>query len=316
MLAACVLPVLIVAQSQRPINPNEPPPQGQRLEANDGDTVVIRTGARVRIVHRSDGTARLIYNAATRSLTILVDRSNASGAPDGTVDGSYRFDGLDGAWPLAERWQGRAVIDEYQMPQGTVHVGMGISTDAGLIQLFSGAPSSTGAQAYLDSRAVAVLHYRSGGGGGLTPGMDFDRAEQYVAQQAQREAGMGSGIVGSVRMSAGESAPGGVILTTPGSGLAPVRVGGSIRMPRKIVDAQPVYPAIAQSARVQGVVILEITIAADGTVQDAKVLRSIPLLDQAALDCVRQWKYEPTQLNGASVPVILTATVNFTLQNP
>jgi protein TonB len=46
------------------------------------------------------------------------------------------------------------------------------------------------------------------------------------------------------------------------------------------------------------------------------VLRSIPLLDQAALDCVRQWKFEPTQLNGAPVPVIMTVTVNFTLQAP
>ena len=54
--------------------------------------------------------------------------------------------------------------------------------------------------------------------------------------------------------------------------------------------------------------------AINGTVTDAKVLRSIPLLDAAALDAVRQWVFTPTTLNGQAVPVIMTVTVNFTLQ--
>ncbi len=79
-------------------------------------------------------------------------------------------------------------------------------------------------------------------------------------------------------------------------------------------DVKPVYPPIAQSARVSGVVIIEATIGADGRVKDAKVLRSIPLLDQAALDAVKQWQFTPTLLNSVPVPVIMTVTVNFTLQ--
>ena len=59
--------------------------------------------------------------------------------------------------------------------------------------------------------------------------------------------------------------------------------------------------------------ILEVLVGEDGAVSNARVLRSIPLLDQAALDAVRQWRYEPTLLNGAPTPVIMTATVNFTL---
>ena len=94
---------------------------------------------------------------------------------------------------------------------------------------------------------------------------------------------------------------------------APVRVGGAIKQPTKVRDARPVYPPIAQSARVQGVVIIEAVIGPDGKVQEAKVLRSIPLLDAAALDAVRQWQYTPTLLNGIPVPVIMTVTVNFTL---
>ena len=76
----------------------------------------------------------------------------------------------------------------------------------------------------------------------------------------------------------------------------------------------PLYPAIAQSARVQGIVIIEATIGADGRVTDVTVLRSIPLLDAAALTAVRQWEFSPTLLNGIPVPVIMTVTVNFTLQ--
>jgi protein TonB len=93
-----------------------------------------------------------------------------------------------------------------------------------------------------------------------------------------------------------------------------VRVGGNIKPPQKLKHVNPVYPPIAQSARVQGIVIIEATIGPSGAVQDAKVLRSIPLLDQAALDAVRQWQFTPTLLNGVPVPVIMTVTVQFTLQ--
>ena len=64
----------------------------------------------------------------------------------------------------------------------------------------------------------------------------------------------------------------------------------------------------------QGVVIIEARIEADGTVGDARVLRSIPMLDDAAVGAVRQWEFTPTLMNGVPVPVIMTVTVNFTLQ--
>jgi TonB family protein len=94
--------------------------------------------------------------------------------------------------------------------------------------------------------------------------------------------------------------------------MAPLRVGGQIQAPQKIKDVKPVYPATAQSARVGGAVTIEATIGPDGKVIDAKVVRSVPLLDQAALDAVRQWEYLPTLLNGVPVPVLVTVTINFT----
>jgi TonB family protein len=90
-----------------------------------------------------------------------------------------------------------------------------------------------------------------------------------------------------------------------------VRVGGTIGPPIKTYDVRPVYPPEAKDAGIQGVVIIEATIGADGKVKDAKVLRSIPQLDQAAVDAVRQWEFTPTVLNGVPVPVIITVTVSF-----
>ena len=97
-------------------------------------------------------------------------------------------------------------------------------------------------------------------------------------------------------------------------GLAPVRVGGAIKPPVKLVNVPPVYPEEAKASQVQGVVIIEAIIDTAGNVSETRVLRSIPLLDQAAVDAVKQWQFTPTLMNGSPVPVIMTTTVNFTLQ--
>jgi TonB family protein len=105
--------------------------------------------------------------------------------------------------------------------------------------------------------------------------------------------------------------------TSPASGQQagmPMRIGGTISPPTKTKDFAPVYPPEAQQARISGVVILEATVGEDGKVRSARVLRSIPLLDQAAINAVQQWEYTPTLLNGVAVPIIMTVTVNFTLQ--
>ena len=100
----------------------------------------------------------------------------------------------------------------------------------------------------------------------------------------------------------------------PTAGQAPVRVGGDIKEPRKIYDAKPTYPPAAQAAGVQGIVIVEAIIGVDGRVSSAKILRSVPMLEEAAIDAVSQWVYEPTLLSGVPVPVVMTVTVNFTLK--
>ena len=104
-----------------------------------------------------------------------------------------------------------------------------------------------------------------------------------------------------------------VIAKPPEPAPGPVRVGSTIRQPMKIGGSDPVYPPMARAAGIQGIVIIEATIGADGHVVNARILRSMPLLDEAALEAVRSWEYTPTLLNGVPVPVIMTVTVQFTL---
>ena len=90
-----------------------------------------------------------------------------------------------------------------------------------------------------------------------------------------------------------------------------MRVGGDIRPPTKIRDVRPAYPDVALQAHVAGVVVLEVRIEPDGSVSEARVLRSIPLLDQAAIDAVRQWRFTPTIVNGYNQVTVSPGGIKF-----
>jgi protein TonB len=100
----------------------------------------------------------------------------------------------------------------------------------------------------------------------------------------------------------------------PPAPVVPVRMHSGIRAPQKIVHVAPIYPALAQSVRKEGIVIIEATIDLEGNVVATKVLRPAQFLEDAAVFAVRQWKFTPALLNGVPIPVIMTVTVNFTLQ--
>src|SRR5579875_1698216 len=92
-----------------------------------------------------------------------------------------------------------------------------------------------------------------------------------------------------------------------------IRVGGQVEAAKLIYGPSPEYPPLAKMARIQGTVRLEAIISKDGTIQDLKVLSGHPLLVKAALDAVKQWRYQPTLLNGEPVEVVTEIDVNFTL---
>jgi TonB family protein len=126
---------------------------------------------------------------------------------------------------------------------------------------------------------------------------DAERLLQSALEQVRNEA--------SAQLLSRPAAPGGT---------APVRVGGEIKEPQKIKNVAPVYPEDAKNARVEGQVIIEATIGVDGKVKNGRVLRGVPLFNQAALDAVNQWVYSPTTLNGVPVEVVMTVVVNFVLK--
>jgi periplasmic protein TonB len=92
-----------------------------------------------------------------------------------------------------------------------------------------------------------------------------------------------------------------------------IRVGGQVEAAKLIYRPTPEYPPLAKMARIEGTVRLEAVISKDGTIQDLKVLSGHPLLVKAALDAVKQWRYQPTLLNGDPVEVVTEIDVNFTL---
>lgn len=123
--------------------------------------------------------------------------------------------------------------------------------------------------------------------------------------------GIDSIISGFDAGSVGVDAPPASVVVAP---QVPVVVGGNIKAPTRIKYVAPAYPDLAQKAHVQGVVIIEAVIGVDGRVEQARILRSQPLLDDAALTAVRAWEYTPTLLNGRPTAVVMTVTVVFRLE--
>jgi Ca-activated chloride channel family protein len=98
--------------------------------------------------------------------------------------------------------------------------------------------------------------------------------------------------------------------------VAPMSVGGNVQESKILLRVDPVYPEAARRARVSGIVMVEISVDENGNVAQARVIRGHPLLDEAAVNAVKQWKYSPTLLNGVPIPVVATATVVFNPSDP
>jgi len=107
----------------------------------------------------------------------------------------------------------------------------------------------------------------------------------------------------------------GAALPPPPKAAAPSRIkqGGNVTAASIVTQTRPVYPALARQARIQGNVLLHAIIDKDGKVAQLEVVSGHPLLVQAALDAVKQWRYKPTLLNGDPVEVDTQITVTFTM---
>ena len=124
--------------------------------------------------------------------------------------------------------------------------------------------------------------------------------------------GIAGGVFGGIP---GQGIIGGAALPPPPKAAAPSRIkqGGNVTAASILSQTRPVYPALARQARIQGSVVLHAIIDKDGKVAQLEVVSGHPLLVQAALDAVKQWRYKPTLLNGDPVEVDTTITVTFTM---
>jgi protein TonB len=143
------------------------------------------------------------------------------------------------------------------------------------------------------SAAVGVVGGVPGGVPGGTPG------------------GVIGGIIGSVPTAAPPPPP----VKEPPKPQVPkqIRVGGNVQAAKLISQPRPAYPPLARQARIQGTVRFNAVIGRDGTIQNLTLVSGHPLLVPSATEAVRQWRYQPTLLNGEPVEVVTVIDVNFTL---
>ena len=143
-----------------------------------------------------------------------------------------------------------------------------------------------------------------------------------IPNQIRPEEGLDLGVDGGVAGGVEGGVPGGVVggvvgglpMEAPPPPARVVRIGGQIAQPKLIRQVKPIYPDLAVQSRVSALVILEAEVDTRGYVKTVKVLRGHPLFDEAALEAVKQWRYQPLLLNGEPTGFILTVTVNFNLQ--
>ncbi len=99
----------------------------------------------------------------------------------------------------------------------------------------------------------------------------------------------------------------------PSAPAAPLPVGGEVKQAKLISSVAPAYPALAKTQRVSGNVLVDALIDANGRVTSMKVVSGPTLLQQAAMDALKQWKYQPASLDGKPVSMHLAVTIQFRL---
>lgn len=263
--------------------------EGRIIEARDGDTVIVRENMRVRVVKRTSGVVRISVNQARGFVLVMLDKGG-----DGVADWAYRFD-IDQPYPLDAPWEGAADVDEYFEPGRPS--GIAVVTPQGVIQFLSGPPGDKGPHAVPNALAIV----RTGGSRGGVVSDAFDVVESYWLEGRENEYRPGRGQGASVRTSLSMKA-----LPPTADGSMPPE---AFVAPRRIHRVDAEYPETARAANVKGIVIVEINVGVDGTVNKVRVLRSIPLLDDAAVAAVRQWRYDPARRHGQPVEQTTTEGV-------
>ena len=159
-----------VAATAQVLSP--PAPSGRQLQVGDGDIVIVDGDDRVSLVRRRQAHVRVVADESARTVLVIADwGTRESVAPDGRVNRTWRFAGIDGRWPLESRWEGVVVLMVPEMPPMSAGPSLTLETPAGAVAFVGGPPRSVAAD------ASVVLRYESLSGGGRE-GSTFDEAER------------------------------------------------------------------------------------------------------------------------------------------
>lgn len=306
MIQLCLVSSLAAQPRPRRMPPmRPPPPDGRQIDAADGDTIRIQGDDRVNVVRQRTAEVRVVFDAERRTALVIADWGTLEDAkPDGGVNRTWLFRELEGAWPLDARWQGSATIVEPESLRGgtaTASATLTIETPAGPVVFIPGRPGPR-----MPVPPGAVLWHLEVSGGG-PDGVSFDEAEQYArssnAQWSFRSTnGLPFGIPGGggpARVTAG-AAP------APPSPAFPQRSPVPVMGPPVLRRVEPVWP-VPVLPDVRGTVFVEIAVAPDGAVRSARVVRSLPPLDDLIVAAVSQWRFAPAGPEGRPDPQLVIA---------
>ena len=296
------------------VSQTPPPASGRHIPAQNGDTVVVENDDYITVVRQRAARVRVVADEAQKTLILLADWAlPGSTEPDGRLNRTWRFSGIEGRWPFEPRWEGLVTMrfpDGPMMGPGpataTVPV-MTLETAAGTIAFVSAAFRT-------DPPGVDVALRFSGLSGGGREGASFDEAEQEALSPTFMSSfstmslnGPGGGFI---------SGGSGTWSTFAGGGPATQQVEArsfgtapSNGMPRVVHRVEADWPPAARDAGVRGVVLVQVAVAADGIVRHAQVVRSIPMLNAAAIEAVRQWRFEAAGAEGRPDPLSITVPI-------
>jgi hypothetical protein len=194
LIAAVVVMAVARTAGAQSSRPERPLPNGPEIDVRDGDRVIIEGDARVRVITRYRGFVRALYNPQEHWLILMIDSSSPdTGAPDGAPDVSFSYNGLEGEWPLGDRWESYATVDLYTLPGQFRTAGVAIATPEGLVQIFPYSPvpaPATATNLFRDASARAVLTHQGFGTGSTGGHATFDQLEEGLIASAKRNAQM------------------------------------------------------------------------------------------------------------------------------
>jgi TonB family protein len=287
-----------------------PPSQSQRVVVSSGDELVVPAGTNARLVSRRRAQLAIVTTPDKREAVVVVDEEKDNAPPDGLADRVYRYE-LEDECPDQYLFRGEGAIEEVlEIKDGDLRRAPTVVFITPTVRLRFGALMD------VPDAGTAFVRSTRGQSATLMPNSPGSRAFQDVERiwlNHVENAQPGTPRT-SVTLTAEPAAPVTPQARTGAESTVPVAPDAPDSPPRLLVQAKPSYTADAMRRKVQGRVVLQVTVEADGTVSDAVVAAPLdPDLDAEAVKAVRKWRFAPAMRSGRPVAATVPVEMAFTL---